>query len=271
MALYLIGLGLYDEKDVTVRGFEIIQKCDTVYLEHYTSILGVEKSTLESFYKKEILLAPRDLVEKEAEEKLLLPAREKNIALLIVGDVFGATTHTDLHMRAKELGVQVECVFNASVMNAVGIIGLELYKYGKATSIVFPDHGWLPETPYEVIQQNKKQGLHTLCLLDIKVAELSREDMLKEARGESVKAQPPRYMTVREGLDVLLRIEEKQKKGVLKEETQVVGIARIGHPDMKVCVGTVKQVMECNFGSPLQCIVIPGSLQVVEEEALLSW
>ena len=30
---YLIGLGLGDPKDVTVKGLEIIKKCDRVYLE----------------------------------------------------------------------------------------------------------------------------------------------------------------------------------------------------------------------------------------------
>ena len=39
--LYLIGLGLGDEKDITVKGLEIIkQKCEKVYLENYTSILS---------------------------------------------------------------------------------------------------------------------------------------------------------------------------------------------------------------------------------------
>jgi diphthine synthase len=37
--LFIIGLGLGDCKDITVRGLEIIKKCDRVYLESYTSIL----------------------------------------------------------------------------------------------------------------------------------------------------------------------------------------------------------------------------------------
>lgn len=47
--LYLIGLGLSDEKDVTVRGLEAIKGSDRVYLEAYTSILGVGKERLVSF------------------------------------------------------------------------------------------------------------------------------------------------------------------------------------------------------------------------------
>lgn len=44
--LYLIGLGLSDETDVTVKGLEIVKKCSRVYLEAYTSILLVPKETL---------------------------------------------------------------------------------------------------------------------------------------------------------------------------------------------------------------------------------
>lgn len=47
---YLIGLGLGDMKDITVRGLEIIRKCDKVLLESYTSILTVGKDELVSKY-----------------------------------------------------------------------------------------------------------------------------------------------------------------------------------------------------------------------------
>lgn len=44
--LYLIGLGLSDETDITVKGLEIVRKASRVYLESYTAILLVEKSIL---------------------------------------------------------------------------------------------------------------------------------------------------------------------------------------------------------------------------------
>lgn len=47
--LQLIGLGLGDEKDVTVRGLEAIKAAERVYLEAYTSILGVDQSKLVRF------------------------------------------------------------------------------------------------------------------------------------------------------------------------------------------------------------------------------
>ena len=44
--LYLVGLGLGDAKDITVRGLEIVKKAEKVYLESYTSILTVGKEAL---------------------------------------------------------------------------------------------------------------------------------------------------------------------------------------------------------------------------------
>lgn len=43
---YLIGLGLGDPKDITVKGLEIVKKCSRVYLEAYTSILGCGQEKL---------------------------------------------------------------------------------------------------------------------------------------------------------------------------------------------------------------------------------
>jgi len=67
MVLYLIGLGLGNVKDITVRGLEIIQSCQNIYLEAYTSTLcyGLETKELEDFYGRKIIPADRDLVESQ--------------------------------------------------------------------------------------------------------------------------------------------------------------------------------------------------------------
>lgn len=46
--LYLVGLGLSDETDITVKGLEVVKKASRVYLEAYTSILLVDQSALVS-------------------------------------------------------------------------------------------------------------------------------------------------------------------------------------------------------------------------------
>jgi diphthine methyl ester synthase len=44
--LYLVGLGLADETDITVKGLEMVKSAERVYLEAYTSILLVDKEKL---------------------------------------------------------------------------------------------------------------------------------------------------------------------------------------------------------------------------------
>jgi len=38
--LYIIGLGLGDEQDITLKGLEAVKKCHKVYMEAYTSLLS---------------------------------------------------------------------------------------------------------------------------------------------------------------------------------------------------------------------------------------
>ena len=44
--LYLVGLGLADETDITVKGLKTVQMADRVYLEAYTSTLLIGKEKL---------------------------------------------------------------------------------------------------------------------------------------------------------------------------------------------------------------------------------
>nr|GEZ36472.1 probable diphthine methyl ester synthase [Tanacetum cinerariifolium] len=93
-------LGLGDEKDITLRGLEAVKKCEKIYIESYTSLLsfGISKdgiSTLEKLYGKPLTVADREMVEEKADD-MLLEAREFDVAFLVVGDPFGATTHSDL-------------------------------------------------------------------------------------------------------------------------------------------------------------------------------
>lgn len=44
--LYLVGLGLADERDISVKGLDVVKSAHRVYLEAYTSILLVDKEKL---------------------------------------------------------------------------------------------------------------------------------------------------------------------------------------------------------------------------------
>lgn len=47
--LFVVGLGLGDETDITVKGLHVVKAACRVYLEAYTSILLVDKDKLVNF------------------------------------------------------------------------------------------------------------------------------------------------------------------------------------------------------------------------------
>jgi diphthine synthase len=91
MTLYIIGLGLWDEKDITLKGLEAVKMADRVYLETYTSRLSVTIADLEKLYGKKIIPADREMTECRTDD-ILADADKKDIAFLVIGDPFGATT-----------------------------------------------------------------------------------------------------------------------------------------------------------------------------------
>jgi len=264
MVLFIIGLGLGNEKDVTVRGMEAIQACDHIFLEHYTSILSVEKSKLESFYGKPIQIADRDFVEGKADE-IYLPAKNGNVAMLVVGDPVCATTHTDIMIRAQENGIKVELIHNASAMGAVGSCGLQLYNFGQTISIPYFDEAWRPRSFYPKIKYNREGGMHTLCLLDIKVKEPDFEAMKKG----KVKYMPPRYMSVNTAAEQLIEVEEVEESNAYNpKETLCVGMARLGQEDQCIIAGTLEELLAQDFGLPLHCLVVCGEVHDLELDFL---
>ncbi|EEA26432.1 diphthine synthase [Talaromyces marneffei ATCC 18224] len=251
--LYLVGLGLADEKDITVRGLEVVKSASRVYLEAYTSILLVEKEKLEAYYGRPVIVADRELVETGSDD-ILENAKEVDVAFLVVGDPFGATTHTDLVLRARELGIPTKSIPNASIMSAIGCTGLQLYNFGQTVSMVFFTETWKPSSYYDRVKENAQLGLHTLVLLDIKVKEQSLENM---ARGRKIY-EPPRYMTVAQCASQMLETEEERQEGVYGPDSLAIGAARVGAPDQKLVAGTLKELTGVDMGKPLHSLVLLG-------------
>ena len=247
MTLYIIGIGLSDEKDITVKGLEAIRKSKFVYLENYTSVLQCKTRVLEKFYDKKIILADRNLVEQNS-DKMIDNAKEDDVSLLIIGDPMSATTHVDIMMRAQEKGVEVKVIHNASVLTAVGITGLQLYKFGKTTSIPFPENV-KSEAAYDAILLNNKSKMHTLVLLDL--------DPSKD-----------RFLKIDNAIEILLDVEKKRKEEAFTEDTYVVCCARLGAEDQFIKAGKAKDMNGVGFGKPPYCMIVPSELHFMEEEAL---
>ncbi|EJT96938.1 diphthine synthase isoform b [Dacryopinax primogenitus] len=253
---YVIGLGLADEKDITVRGLEAVRSCRRLYLEAYTSMLLVPKEQLEAFYGTKLIVADRDMVETES-DAILEGAKDVDVGFLVVGDPFGATTHTDLLLRARALGVPSRVIHNASIMNAIGACGLQLYNFGQAVSLVFFTENWKPDSYYDRIKENSELGLHTLVLLDIKVKEQSEENL---ARGRKIY-EPPRYMSIPLAVDQLLYTETQRQQRVLSaKETLAIGMSRVGSSKQRIVAGTLEELQGAGdiFGPPLHSLVIVG-------------
>ena len=268
--LVFIGLGLGGLKDVTIRGLEEIKSSDFVFLENYTAILpGCEISDMEQFYGKELIVADRDMVES-ASDKIIEKAKSAKVSVLVVGDPFCATTHSDLYLRAKQLGIKVSVVHNASIVSAIGCTGLHIYRLGEIVTIPFWMGNWKPDSFYDKIKLNASQGLHTLALLDIKVKERSLENLMK---GRDI-FEPPRFMTVRQALEQLVEIESNRKEGIVTQNALVVGVARVGKEDQAIKFGTVAEMLDestgedCGLGGPLHSLVICGDLHEMEREFL---
>lgn len=281
--LYLVGLGLGDVRDISVKGLEIVKSADRVYLESYTSILieagggGGDNNKelaedsalkdLETFYGRNVILADRNLVESGSDE-ILENADKVDVAFLVVGDPFGATTHSDLILRAKEKGIPFKAIHNASILNAVGATGLQLYNFGETVSIPFwIRDSWEPDSFFDKIHENKIRGMHTLCLLDIKVKEQSVENMMK---GRKIY-EPPRFMSTKQASEQLLSIIEKRNnegKSQLTENSLCIAVARIGSDSQKFVTATLKELKDIEMGPPLHSLIIIGKMHCLEEEAV---
>ena len=247
--LTFIGLGLHDEKDISLKGLEEINNCDEVYAEFYTArLIGTNINKIEEKIGKTIKILSREETEKG--DKILKSAMGEKVVFLTCGDSMTATTHVDLRLRAIDLGIKTKVVHGSSIVTAVpGLLGLQNYKFGRTTTLAFPEKDYFPTSPYGIIRDNRGMGLHTLVLLDI-------------------QADKERYMTANEGIELLLEMEKKLKEQIITEDTVVCIVARAGSPNPTLMADRIGILKKKEFGPPLHTVVIPGKLHFMEIEAL---
>ncbi len=247
--LIFIGLGLYDETDISLKGLQEIKQCDKVFAEFYTMKLGqFDQKAFEKLIGKKIEVLSREETEKG--DKIIDAVTKNHVVFLTGGDPMIATTHVDLQLRAIKQGITTKIIHSSSISTAVpGILGLQNYKFGRTTTLPFSEKEYFPTSPYNVINNNKQMGLHTLVLLDIQV-------------------EKNRYMKANEGLELLLKMEGKLRKHLFTDETIACVVARAGAPDSVVAANTISILRKKDFGPPLHTLVIPGNLHFMEIEAL---
>jgi len=226
---------------------------ETVFAELYTSLMPkLDTVKLEKLVEKRISFVSRRDLEDDCGKKILKAVEKGKTVLLVPGDPLIATTHVDLRIRAERQGIKTRVVHGASIVSAVmGLSGLQNYKYGRSVTIPFSEQGVVAETPYNVIGENKKRGLHTMCFLDI-------------------EAEEKRYMTVEEGLQMLLNVEKQRHKRVVTSDTIALGIARAGSNEPVVKADSVNELLKFDFGAAPHSLVFPGRLHFMEAEALIT-
>ncbi len=242
--LSLIGLGLWNEEDITLKGVNRAKNADKVYIELYTSKWHGNLEKLEKIIGKKIEVLKRENLEEKSGE-IIKEAKNKNVALFVLGDPLIATTHVSLLSDAKKVGVKTEIIHNASIYSAICETGLHAYKFGSTVTIPFSEKtgNKFPTSISKEIKENESRGLHTLLLLDI-ISEKNK------------------YMTPNEGMKIL------QQMKVFTKYTEIVVFARAGSDKPFIVCGKVEDLIEKNFGEPPFVIILPGKMHFTEKEYL---
>jgi diphthine synthase len=260
--LTFVGLGLWDERSVTVEGQEAIRAADRVFAEFYTSRLtGADLADLEAYHGVDVEVRDRAGVEEDP-EPILTAAANGDAAFLTAGDTMISTTHVDLRLRAHERGVETRVVHAPTASSAAaGLTGLQNYRFGKATTLPFAyAHGGegVPDSVCATLADNRERGLHTLVYLDIKVG----AHPAGERAGPSAEdGEREEYMTASHAAGRLAAdCGDGDRLGV--------AVCRAGSPDPVVVADRLSALADRDFGDPLHLLVIPGELHPMEADAL---
>ncbi len=233
--LYLVGLGL-NEKSLSKEAIEIIKRCKKVYLEEYTVDFPYTHQALIDEIGKKFFVADRKKVESL---EIVDEARKMDVALLVYGSPLMATTHITLIEEAIFSGVKYRIISNASILDGIGESGLQIYKFGKITSIPKWKKSYEPDSFMEVVKENQTIKAHTLILIDI---------------GLEIK-------------DSINQLEKAAKNHNFKIPKLIVCQA-IGTKKQKIIYRTLEEIKEFSGVQKPYCLIIPGELHFMEKKSL---
>jgi diphthine synthase len=276
--LTFVGLGLYDERSVTVEGREAIAAADRVVAEFYTSrLVGATVGDFEAYHAVEVEVRERAGVEGAPD--FVDDAADGDVVFLTAGDPMMSTTHVDLRLRAHERGIETRVVHGVTAATAAaGLTGLQNYRFGKATTLPFEDvyggrgsrrdararrssetsdgRDRVPASVVDTVEGNLARDLHTLVYLDIKVGDRAgdREGAVPGEDGDFMRAD--------------------HAAGLLAEplgDLLGVAVARAGSPDPVVAADRLSALAGRSFGGPLHLLVVPAAPDGLEADALAAF
>lgn len=238
-----VGLGLNDEKGITLEGLQEARQADDVFAEFYTSVMpNLDLNRLEEMIGKKIKVLTRAQLEDENGREILKASEKGNVAFLVPGDPMTATTHISLRLEFAKNNLRSRVIHGPSIISAVcGATGLQSYKFGR--SVTLPAARAAPQSVLDTISENSIRGLHTLLLLEIDV-EGGKQVTIADAVAEMLRAAP--------GL----------------ENRLTIGLARLGAKDQLAKASTMKFLAHQDFGRVPHSIAVVGKLHFIEAEAL---
>jgi diphthine synthase len=248
--LLFVGMGLFDDGDLSRNALAALKGCDVVFAEEYTSVLA--PGSLDRL-ARELARPIRQLDRAEVESQtpvLAALSGGRRVALLVAGDPFAATTHVALRVAAEDAGHTWSYFPNASILSAAaGFLGLQPYRFGRTVSLPFPEPGFAPTSPLETAGRNRAQDLHTLLLLDLRPSE-------------------GRFLTADRALEL---VRERDPSGTLIPlDAEVAVVARVGSPTAEGWFGRRENLEKASFGPPLHALLLPARTLHFEETAALA-
>jgi len=235
MTLYLIGLGL-NLNSISCDAREKLNECDEIYLEGYTVDFPYELENLKESLNLDFEVLNRNNVENNF---LIKKALNKKIALLVYGDVLSATTHSSLILDCKKNKIDYQIYHNASILLSISQTGLQLYKFGKISSMPKWQKSYEPDSFLDYILENQKINAHSLLLIDIGLK-------FKEAFTQLEKSSKLRNLNL----------------------DKIIIVSNSGTNKQKIYYENVESLRDINSINLPFCFIIPSKLHFLEDEFL---
>ncbi len=247
MTLYFIGLGPSIEY-LSLKAIRVLKNADKIIVDTYTSLVpGFSIDYLRKVVgeKPVIVMARRSDLEGKAIDSIIEEALDKDIALLVPGDPFIATTHDAIRVEAYKRGVHIETVYGVSVYGiAASASGLQAYRFGKTVTLVYPI-GFKPYSVIDTIYDNLSRNLHTLLLLDLKLD-----------KGVA--------MTIPEAVHILLDLEREYAIEPFLDKVLGIGLARLGTSEEFVKADRLSNLDRYGYPKPPHSIIVVAKPHPIE-------
>lgn len=245
--LALIGMGL-DAKDISVKALEFIKTSDAVLVDRFTSVISQESI---NFIELESGKKIRQVTRSDLEEKVrytIAPAKDSDMAILVVGDPLVATTHHIILDEAHRHGIST-IVFHASSIFSAGIgeSGLDIYKFGPTTTVPFWSERYKPTSFIDVISKNLSNKEHTLLLLDIEPSKVAQ-------------------MKIGQAVEIISSAD----KNKILAQNKVIVLADVGRSSQMIFYTEFSKLMQLSavLEGKILSLIIPAELNFAEEDAI---